>query len=408
MTDRPADRSRPETPGWQDVWLLTVAVIFGLVLVFALFGAETTRFDEVGLGEGTVSRYQTHNGRQIHCRSIATAADCLADQASGTGRAKGTWLGWSQIHGVNGYQDGQRLSPWLMVDGLKAQGADLMTFSFANANPRELYLTYLHLQEKTPQDFLIWGAWLQGFYHEGVRDDIAATLRNDDVARELARTEVGRAMLSRWGPADPASGYAGAAPDQGERADTADASGKVQRLTEASIVEWLESRFDLFKARREAEGQLQLLTWDLQQIVLRVRNFILGLDTKKWQWVIPPARYALNLQATEAVLQDARRNGTRVLVYVPPRPVEHPFRFDAAVYTKFKREIEDLAARHGAAFVNLEDAVPGGYRVWGKTVGGDGALVMDGTHFTAEGHALLADALLDALTTHGVVPRPKP
>jgi hypothetical protein len=148
--------------------------------------------------------------------------------------------------------------------------------------------------------------------------------------------------------------------------------------------------------RSQAQGETLALLAGKEQ-VLRLRNLVLGTHAENWINVIPPVRYAINLEAFTDLVSAARQDGLPVLVYVPPRPSGRRFPFDPAVYAGFKSDSEWIAGAHGASFANIEDTVADD--LWGEADNGAGEIVTDPSHFTAAGHRLMAEALARALTS---------
>ena len=179
-----------------------------------------------------------------------------------------------------------------------------------------------------------------------------------------------------------------------------DAPREQPRTTQERVEEWLVSGlgrvFPLWRMRDEAQGELKLAFERGKGQVLRLRNLLLGTRATDWVNVIPPVRYAINLQALTDLVGAARHDGLPVLLYVPPRPGRQ-FPFDPAVYAALKADSERVARAAGAAFANIEDSVTDG--VWGQIDNGMGEIVTDYSHFTAAGHRQMAAAMNDALAS---------
>ncbi len=60
-----------------------------------------------------------------------------------------------------------------------------------------------------------------------------------------------------------------------------------------------------------------------------------------------------------AMLEQARKSGVQVLLYVPPYRTDITGPYVEADYQRLKRDLPALAKEYGAAFANLEDVVPG-------------------------------------------------
>ena len=131
-----------------------------------------------------------------------------------------------------------------------------------------------------------------------------------------------------------------------------------------------------------------------------LRNTVFQVSPQSKRRIIR-GRYQSNMKALHAILSVAHDQHIRVIAYIAPirDDVEMPYAADE--YSRFKRDTESAAVRHGAEFYSLEALVPG--EMWGtkQATNALGGLELDFMHFQAKGHQLLADALSDAL-------KPKP
>lgn len=368
---------------YAELTAVMLGLSLGLFLLWLVFKGGKTAFDEIGLGIGTVAQFQTLDGRHVHCRNLNDAMACIDATNARDPKARIALLGWSQLHGVNQYRDGDRTAPWRLAKSFEARTIDFLTLSQPLSNPQEQYVLLHWLQTQSRFDGLVIGAWLQGMREENVRPAIAIAAADARVRARLEGSEQGRMALELIDKAKDAS-----APE----------TASFQQRVEASLIEALKSQFALWRVRSEAEGRIRLFFQTIQFQLVKIRNLLLGLKKDKWIWNIPPARYDKNIAFLEAIVRQARAEGLDVLVYVPPRPADIHFHFDEKLYARFKNQVEVFAMKSGASFVNLEDCVKGD--VWGMTRDGDGELVKDMTHFTASGHGQLAACLEDAVTHH--------
>ena len=83
-----------------------------------------------------------------------------------------------------------------------------------------------------------------------------------------------------------------------------------------------------------------------------------------------------------------------MILYVPPLRQDYAPPYDREDYAHFKGEVRAMAARHGARWINLEKIVPG--PLWGTkaATGMGGKAELDFMHYQAQGHRLLAEALM--------------
>lgn len=369
------------------------AIITGVIGVWSILGTKTTDFDKLGLGVGTSAVYESLGGRRIHCGEVDDATHCVRDAEDVQSNFRLVLLGWSQLHGINQYREGQHGTPFLLNHLLRPSGIDTLTFSQGNANPKEHFLFYTWLSKQMPIDGLIIGAWLQGMREDAIRPSIAAVTNDPDVSEELRRSAAGQRALVL------ASINSETSLSDSDSDSDADSDMPLYVQSEEFLSSWMSENVPLWAVRSEAAGQISLFFRNLKFSVLQLRNWLLGLEEEKWVWPIPEQRYQENMKYLEAIIGEAKSQGKEVLVYIPPRPVNGRFPFDPQVYQRFKTEVEALVDNYEGYFANLENCVEG--PVWGQTRGGDGELVQDFTHFSAEGHkqlaACLSEVVVDAM-----------
>ncbi|MBM3528079.1 MAG: hypothetical protein FJX62_08300 [Alphaproteobacteria bacterium] len=98
------------------------------------------------------------------------------------------------------------------------------------------------------------------------------------------------------------------------------------------------------------------------------------------------------------MLDIARMRNIPALVYIAPRPTDF-FPFDPTAYAAFKQDLAALAAEREAGFANIEDAVFPDDK-FGMADLAFGFYARDPFHFSADGHAQMADALLPHIRRH--------
>lgn len=401
MRDRDASLSQLSIEHVGQFAVLVAAIIMGLLVVWCAFRGEDVALDKVGLGIGTTVHDDPlfAEGRKVLCFSISDLDQCLKDLPPARGRTRLLWLGWSQLYAINDYHPGDRVAASLMVDRLASLGVDLIAVAMPNINPREELVVYEYVRQRLHLDGLIVAAWLQGTKQEGIRPEWQAALASEPLRNRLQSLPSGAGILALKEVPDAQSVPvpASQAGSQNERVST-------QQMVEEWLLRHLNESFPLWRLRNQAQGTLRLALRDSKAQVLRLRNLILGLHAETWYNPIPESRYLINVQAFTDLVEQARHDNLPILVYVPPRPTDAHFPFDPDLYARYKVQMERMAVQQGARFVNLEDCVKG--PVWGKIENGAGEIVTDYSHFTAQGHAQLATALLPfVVTTFGTPAR---
>jgi len=372
------------------VLAFVLAVALGLGADWWLFSRQTRDFSAEGLGINTTSNEDSfhYGARRAICFSVDDLDQCIGQLPQSTTRKRVLWLGWSQLYAINDYHAGERTAPSLVAEQLDAAGVDLIAIAMPNVNPREELLVYEYLSQRVKLSGVIVPAWLQGMKQEGIRPTWQAALADPAVRARLASLPSGTSMLASVAPPSKSAQEVG-------RQDLPKDAQTTQERVERGLVAGLTDLFPLWRLRSEAQGEIKLTLLRGKEQVLRLRNVVFGTRAKNWINVIPPVRYAINLEAFTDLVRSARNDGLPVLVYVPPRPRGEPFPFDPAVYRAFKSDSERVAQAAGASFANVEDAVADG--VWGQGDNGAGEIVTDHNHFTAVGHREMADAVTSAL-----------
>jgi len=374
------------------VLAFALAVACGVAADWWLFSGQPKDFAAAGLGINTTSNEASfHAGsRRVICLSIEDLDRCLRSLPPSSTRKRLLWIGWSQLYAINDYHAGDRTGPALLADRLDASGVDLIVIAMPNINPREALVVYEYLRPRLNLAGVIVPAWLQGMKQEGIRPTWAAALADPAVRSALAALPSGGAILDSVAP------QAKSAQEIGQQ-HLAQDTRTTQERVEQRLVAGLTNHLAPWRVRSQAQGEIKLMLLAGKEQVLRLRNLVLGTRAQNWINVIPPVRYAINMEAFTDLVSAARHDGLPVLVYAPPRPVGKRFPFDPTVYAAFKSDSERIARQHDASFANIENTVADD--VWGEADNGAGEIVTDHSHFTAAGHRQMSDALAGALTS---------
>jgi hypothetical protein len=356
---------------------LVGGTLLAIVGLFLLFGRTSTNFEELALGTETSAYYAVVGGVPIHCTGVMDSQACLDGVRDRSVSMHALWLGNSQLHGVNQLRDGEENGPAILFRRLEKAGIDLVTFSQPNANLQEHLVLYAYLAERQRFDYLIVPVVFDDLRETGLRQDIATALEDPATRARLMTTELGRAIDVR------------ASTSGGDSADFTGVSQTFQERSERLLNEWLERHVALWRTRAEARGKL--FEWAYQ-----LRNSVFGITAQTERRMIA-GRYVQNLAALETLLEFAREDGVRVLVYVVPLRQDVPGPYVAEEYRDFKFELASRVSSGGAALADLEALVPAQY--WGAKDATrlGGAPEIDFMHFQAAGHSLLANALGDLI-----------
>jgi hypothetical protein len=94
---------------------LVIALI--LVGIFFAFGYHGKRnnFEELALGEATHAFYAKYDNVPIHCSDMRDVQLCLDGFHRRGGNRAALWLGNSQLHAINQYQEGDENGPAILL-----------------------------------------------------------------------------------------------------------------------------------------------------------------------------------------------------------------------------------------------------------------------------------------------------
>jgi hypothetical protein len=370
--------------------------ILGLAAVVAFLVAHPREASQAGLGLNTVEVFDQHSRGTFHLGGQHPPAE-VRDVVHGFGAMpKLLWLGASQLYGINAYQPGHRSAAYQVFDALIPDNVATVTVSLPLAFPEEheIVLQYLLAREKVSG--VVIGAVYGDMRHDAVRATVAQLLDDADTRRRIEGTEHGRRLVARAQIKETDKAATVPGPDRD--------APSLMAVTEERITDIGEKAFRLETLRKAGRGWTILTLEDIRRYFesLRARY---TRDLSSYRVPMIAKNYEANREAWREMMAAAKKAGTPMLVYIPPRPTDF-FPFEPAGYEAFKRDIEQLAAQNSAAFVNLENVVPNA--LWGEVDLSFGFNVRDPFHFRAEGHTLLAQALLPHIRKHLIEGRGAP
>lgn len=331
------------------LWNLLIALVLsGMVLHFT-FEVDKTKFDEAALGGATTSVFASHDGQPVHGHLIVEVDQVLAAAQNREAAKHVLWLGNSQLHAINQFEEGQKTASGLVFERLRPAGIEVLTLSFPNANLQEHLLAFHYGRARLERlRMLVLPVVYDDLRETGIRHDLRPMLDDTRVRDALGKTEIGRKLASEL-PAGGSAAAEGAEDFEGIR-DT------LQERSEAWLTGWLDRHWALWQYRASARGHLFLGLYQL-------RNTVLGI-TPQSKRALRRSTYEPNMAALRALLASAHEKGVRVLVYVPPLRgyVEPPYVI--AEYEQFQETLKALAKEEYAMFADYGDLVPGGS--WGQ------------------------------------------
>ncbi|MEO6710992.1 MAG: hypothetical protein ABIP42_15535, partial [Planctomycetota bacterium] len=369
--------SRPVRGAW---------VIGGILAGTLLFHGAARRSvdfapDDVALGRNTVAFTARFDERQIG-GPIPELPEVLktAQAAREAGRPLVLWLGASQLYAINRPKAGDRTAVVFAAEQAQARGSSAAWVQCAspNSNAHELLCMYIAFrQARVVPDRLVLAFTYDDLKEPGIRDSALSLLSPLD--EETLRTGAQVAVELETERARIVGGLAReAATTPVVRTAT---SGTPQERLEDAIEGWLDAHWSAWAARGNLAAEA-VTWWKMPVTTLAFRVF------DRPQTVVPPERAAWNWSALMTLLDLARADGVRVLVYqAPHNPGLEPFYHPRAAYDRAQAEMARACQERHFDWIGLETLVPAG--LWGET----NNFTPDVFHFQVEGHRLLGERI---------------
>lgn len=361
------------------LFVLLVSTVFALLIIKFVFNAPQ-KFEEIGLGEGTTSHFAfDSDSTLIHIGRLNYSEDS-ALMHGWTKRGKKDilfCLGNSQTHGINKFVEGQKTYNGLLFDTFQNNKIDVLTNSLPNANLQEHYLLFDYWRHKLPIRYLLLPVFMDDLREDGIREVFMPflisnhyLLDSSKVVAQKINSEILKMSQTTEAPSK----------------DIAALYKTVQEKSETYLNQKLENNIDIWRSRPNVRGDLflKLYIW---------RNTILGINAQTKRKMIP-SHYRDNFAAFTAILEDAKKMGIKVLVYIPPIRMDIAIPYDKEEYTQFKKDVEKTVVQYNHTFYNIESIVPGKYWGFKESTNTSGKMEYDFMHFQYAGHQLITDTLL--------------
>ncbi len=351
------------------------------IAIIALHLAAAPKIDLANLakGEQNTSRLEVCDGKPYTAFTIEDIKKIVNSPRGidnsvllGAKRTRVLWMGNSQLHYINQYQEGDHLSPhWLRQVWKTPPGIDVLGVSLPNANFQEFLVLGRYVQAAMPVNILIVELVFDDLREDGLRLDFVEIL-TPDVTESIRRDSTSASTIfSRFMATQKTSD---------SDASKSVLSGTIQEPVERWLNKELRCTWSLWANRPQIEGNVLLGLYYLRNAVFRIKPTTVRKMIR--------ARYDLNMAALTDMLADCERSKMAVLLYISPIRQDKPIPYDVTEYAGWKLEVGALAKQYGARLVNLEGLVPG--ELWGSCVGEE----IDFMHFKGPGHQLVANAVL--------------
>ena len=364
-------------------WL---SLCLGLLFSFCLLEFARTHWliqpDKVAYGSETKGFDVSNSEVRDQCSDARDSAQCVNTyQKSGSPPAI-LWLGNSQLMAINHAQPGDKNAPFLLRQRLAERGYFVATYSIPNANLAEHALIIDAVASQYKTKMMLLPVVYDDLREQGLRADVAAFADDPAVLKRLQ-------SAAYWPELKPLL-------DAHQQITSSDVQTPTKQTIQARVenkfVAWLQKHSLLWKSRIDLRDLLSYAVHTL-------RNKILGIHSTTKR-TVDGGVYRQRMILLDQMLASARKQGIEVIIYIPPyrRDIDGPY--IEADYQRFKAEVAILARRNAARFSDLESIVPGSE--WGMVTDPlFGLREYDFMHFTANGHARLANALDQELVRAG-------
>lgn len=331
--------------------------------------------NEAALGGQTTAVMAESDGLQVACFDSWDSEACeRAYQRAGRGPAI-LWFGNSQNFAINRYQPGDELAVVTVHRWLKNRGTWLVSYTQPNANLHEDALLFEALAHRYDTRMLILPVFMDKLREQGIRESVAGFMNDPKTAGRVRSSPV-------WSDLAPLL----------VKTTEVRADPTIQEQVENRFSGVLDQYWPLWRDRGKLRANLGVA-------IQLLRNKMLGIHsyTKR---PVDPQVYAEKLRVLEGLLESARNQNIRVLLYIPPYRRDIPGPYDDTQYAQFKADVSSLAAKYHANFADLDNTVPG--PLWATVTDTMfGFKEPDFMHFTAEGHKRLAKEIQKRLLDLG-------
>jgi hypothetical protein len=351
-----------------------LALALGAVMAFGLlegYHRIGLKGEDAALGPETKSVEALFRGRRLNAWQpadfeavwIGTSRDTPVD-------ANVLWLGNSQLHSINQLKTRDEVAPF---HASAAVDRPIVALSLPNANLQELLVVFAWaISHRKPQIAIV------GVFYDDLREDglrVGLEPLDSEVTRTLLERSVVGGLVCRE--------LKGLRQSKSNIQGTTDSGDSYQDRSEAALNGWLAKRWHLWRNRDQMLAALQF------KHLYRLRNWAFGITPQSVRPMIP-VRFEKNMAALDAIMDLARENGVRLLVYVPPLRNDISPPYDIAAYGKWQQLLRARCVDGGASFADYGNLVPAQF--WGLSGG-----AIDFMHFQNEGHRLLGAAVVDDL-----------
>ena len=353
-----------------------ITFIIGIILSFiTLYWVSSSiknniNFNDLALGEETVSYFGTVKNKHVHCMDEKDLDLCL-DSYFNYGKKNDVtlWLGNSQLHAINQKQKGQETAT-VKLHKLAAKYKEyLISVSQPNANLQEHFLLSSYLIKKLPVKYIILPVVFDDMREDGVRFSLKYLLEDQTTIDLIKDYEIGKKLLTQYKNSNK----------------NLNIDENLQDKSEIYLNKKLSNVWPLWSERSQFRGSLF-------NFLYRLRNYVFQINPSTTREILP-GEYKKNFQALNSLIQITKENKIKLIIYNVPIRNDVKIPYDNEHYSKFKKDLINISNKNSLKFLNLEMIVPN--NLWGKKISTtiSKKKELDFMHFKEQGHEILAKSL---------------
>lgn len=370
--------------------LFSVIVLAMLIINVVIFLVEDKgSLKNAAINDGTSIVRGVVGDRAVHCEDSNDSSLCISSyNAYAEKKYSALWLGNSQLHSINQMREDEVPATALLHEKLLNHKLYLQTFSQGNANLEEHFLLFNFVLQYADLDLLILPVFFDDMRETGIREDIRNLFKSPSSLN--GRNTYLDDLLSGSG----FQNFDSKSQKVVLKDDFNGLEGSIQATVESALDRYLTEFSIFWQMRGEIRGNLYLQLY-------RLRNFIFQIDASSVRKKIP-GRYNRNMEALDKIIEVARVNNTKVLLYIPPLRTDKMIPYDLGEYAEFKDDIKSRSTSN-TTVIDFEKIVPDS--LWGLKDSTDmtGKLELDFMHFKGEGHKVLSQALYEEIIEQDLI-----
>jgi hypothetical protein len=354
--------------------IFVVVTTYFLLNTFLKMSIDIGNADELALGKATTSVYANLNDIKIHCEGYNNSTECI-NSANKSPYSKVLWIGNSQLHAINQFQEGDIPAPAILHNLLKKENKFLSTFSFPNASLTEKYFLFKYLIYSMDIETLILPIVMDDLREGEIRKDIKNIGNNKDFMNTLDLPDLSTFQLLS---------------NSGVNEDLDGLKNTIQQKSEFALNQKFSEHMEMWERRPEMRAALFINLYKL-------RNTIFNISPSSERKMVP-AFYKTNLFFLRKTLNEAAKNQIDVILYIAPIRNDVKIPYNQEEYASLKNEINNLSKEFDITYLNLENTVPN--KFWGSkdSTNNSDKDELDFMHFQHSGHIVFSNAIRNEFT----------